>query len=64
MRAEQLHNSPELKAEAATFGVPVLDFDGVAEVWVDSIEDWKEIVGDADFIKSIAGNPNHHVTTG
>jgi hypothetical protein len=33
----------------------VLDFDGIAEVWVDSLADWKEIVSDPEFIKAVAG---------
>ena len=53
--SEKLHNSPALKAEAATFGVPVLDFDGIAEVWVESVEDWKVITGDEEFVRVIAG---------
>jgi len=43
-----------LKEEAATYGIPVLDFDGIAEVWVDSLADWKAIVSDEEFIKAVA----------
>lgn len=49
-----MHTSPELKAQAEAFGIPVLDCDGIAEVWVDSLEDWKSVVSDPDFIKTIA----------
>lgn len=45
-----------MKAQAAEFGIPVQDFDGIAEVWVDSIDDWKEIVSDADFVKNVAAD--------
>ena len=38
-RSLQCHTSPELKAQAAEFGIPVLDCDGIAEVWVDSVAD-------------------------
>jgi hypothetical protein len=47
-----------MRAQAAETGMAVLDFDGVAEVWVDSIEDWKEIVSDEEFIKAVAGKFN------
>lgn len=50
----QCHTSPQLREQAAAFGIPVLDCDGIAEVWVDSLDDWKEIVNDPDFIKYIA----------
>jgi hypothetical protein len=52
---EQVHNSKELKAQAAAFGLPVLDFDGVAEIWVDSLEDWMEVVSDTNFMAAVAG---------
>lgn len=37
------------------FGAPVMEYDGIAEVWVDSLEDWKEIVSDPDFQKEVQG---------
>ena len=49
-----MHTSPELKAQAEELGIPVLDCDGIAEVWVDSIEDWKSVVTDPDFVRTIA----------
>jgi hypothetical protein len=42
-----------LKEHAVGFGVPVLPFDGIAEVWVDSVEEWKEIVSDPEFLEKI-----------
>ena len=51
----QFHTTPALKQDAEQFHIPVLEFDGIAEVWVDSLEDWKEIVTDPDFVKYIAG---------
>lgn len=32
-----------------------MEYDGVAEVWVDSLEDWKAIVADTEFVKAVAG---------
>jgi hypothetical protein len=51
----QVHITPELRKQAAEFGIPVMEYDGIAEVWVDSLEDWKEVVSDPDFVKVIAG---------
>jgi hypothetical protein len=30
-------------------------YDGIAEVWIDSLEDWMEVVSDESFVKVIAG---------
>jgi hypothetical protein len=51
----QVHITPELRKEAAVFGIPVMEYDGIAEVWVDSMEDWMKVVSDPDFVKVIAG---------
>src|SRR4051794_23331684 len=50
---KQVHTSPTLKKQAEEFGIPVLEADGIAEVWVDSLEDWKCIVNDPEFITAI-----------
>ena len=52
-RYSQFHTSPDLKEKAAIHGVPVLSYDGVAEVWVDSMEEWTAIVSDPEFLKYI-----------
>lgn len=31
-----------------------MEYDGIAEVWLDSLEDWKEIVSDPDFVREVA----------
>jgi len=49
------HITPEYREQAAAFGIPVLEFDGIAEVWVDNVADWKEIVSDPDFVREVAG---------
>jgi len=46
--ATRFHTSPEFKEEARAFGIPVPEYDGIAEVWVKDIEAWKEIVTDPD----------------
>lgn len=33
-----------MKEEARSLGIPLLDFDGYAEFWVESIDDWKSMV--------------------
>ncbi|KAB5511237.1 hypothetical protein GE09DRAFT_982273, partial [Coniochaeta sp. 2T2.1] len=53
------HITPEWREKAKVFGIPVMDYDGIAEVWVDSLEDWVEIVSDPDFQKEVqADEPN------
>ncbi|RDW68492.1 hypothetical protein BP5796_09149 [Coleophoma crateriformis] len=54
LRAAQHHSSASLKSQASEFGIPVMAFDGVAEVWVDDLQTWKEIVSDPDFVALIA----------
>ncbi len=49
----QHHATPETKEIARTFGNPTLEFDGVAEVWVDNLEAWLEIASDQDFLDKI-----------
>ena len=39
---------------AEAFKIPVMDCDGIAEVWVDSLDDWMSIVSDAEFVKEVA----------
>ncbi|TPX08007.1 uncharacterized protein E0L32_010338 [Thyridium curvatum] len=58
-RYNQHHITPELREQIQATGVPALDYDGVAEVWVDSLEDWKAISQDKDFIKAILPDEDH-----
>lgn len=44
----------EERAQAKEFGIPSMEYDGVAEVWLDSLDDWRAIVTDTDFVKSVA----------
>lgn len=52
----EYHTSPEHKEIAAIFNSPIQDFDGVAEVWVKSIDDWKVIMGDPEFLKVLGAD--------
>ncbi|KAF2811369.1 uncharacterized protein BDZ99DRAFT_274319 [Mytilinidion resinicola] len=58
-RYNQYHIPPELKTAAAETGIPTLDCDGVAEIWVDSLESWKEVTSNIDFVKAIAADETH-----
>lgn len=51
----QVHITSELRKDAAVFGIPVMEYDGIAEVWVDSMKDWMEVVSDPEFVEKIAG---------
>ncbi|KAK5729367.1 hypothetical protein LTR17_011997 [Elasticomyces elasticus] len=52
----QVHVTPELREQAIIFGIPVMDYDGIAEVWVDNLEDWKEVLADPDFVKDVGAD--------
>ncbi|KAK5175541.1 uncharacterized protein LTR77_000680 [Saxophila tyrrhenica] len=52
-RYNQHHATPEMKEVARSWGNPTLDFDGIAEVWVDDLEAWQEISADQDFLDKI-----------
>ncbi|CAK7233734.1 hypothetical protein SCUCBS95973_008696 [Sporothrix curviconia] len=57
----QHHITPDLREQAQSLGIPVLDYDGIAEVWVDSVEDWKQIVTDTDFVKAVAEDEKNFI---
>ncbi|KAF2468934.1 uncharacterized protein BDR25DRAFT_230196 [Lindgomyces ingoldianus] len=61
IRYNQFHTSPNLKAAARDFKIPVPEYDGIAEVWVKDLETWKEIVTDPDFVRVIAPDENHFI---
>ncbi|KAK0361536.1 hypothetical protein LTR94_023003 [Friedmanniomyces endolithicus] len=33
-----------------------MDYDGIAEVWVDSLEDWNEVLSDPAFVKEVGAD--------
>ncbi|KAI6784980.1 uncharacterized protein J7T54_008074 [Emericellopsis cladophorae] len=51
-------------------GVPRVDFDGVAEFWVDSMEDWRKLWNDEEFTRVLQGDSDYftmsplHATAG
>ncbi|KAK5724264.1 Mediator of RNA polymerase II transcription subunit 7 [Elasticomyces elasticus] len=52
----KVHVTLELREQARSFGIPVMEYDGIAEVWVDSLEDWKEVLADPDFVKAVGAD--------
>ncbi|CCF45300.1 hypothetical protein CH063_14426, partial [Colletotrichum higginsianum] len=64
------HITPELREQAARLGGTVLDFDGAAEFWVESLEDWEAIWGDPEFVRILSADMANfvleplHVTLG
>lgn len=55
-RYNQQHITAENRTQAATFGVPVLDYDGVAEIWIDSLDDWISVVTDPELAAAVDGD--------
>lgn len=41
---------------ASIFSSLIQDFDGVAEVWVKNIEDWKAIMADPEFVRVLGAD--------
>ncbi|KAK5737320.1 hypothetical protein LTR17_006737 [Elasticomyces elasticus] len=59
----KVHITPELWEQARSFGIPVTEYDGIAEVWVDSLEDWKEVLADPDFVTDVGADEQHFILT-
>jgi hypothetical protein len=49
----QYHITPQDRTDAAKLGMEPLDYDGVAEVWVDSLDDWQQVLSDKQFMTDI-----------
>ncbi|CAK7215349.1 hypothetical protein SCUCBS95973_002451 [Sporothrix curviconia] len=55
-RYNQQHITPDCRELASKFGAPVLDYDGVAEIWVDSLDDWMTAVTDPALVAAVDGD--------
>ncbi|PLN76725.1 hypothetical protein BDW42DRAFT_188481 [Aspergillus taichungensis] len=51
-RYTQYHAVPQLQSMAAAVGTPALDFDGVAELWVERVEDYTKTMGEAEVVEA------------
>ncbi|OLN97781.1 hypothetical protein CCHL11_07909 [Colletotrichum chlorophyti] len=45
----------QLREQAAALGGEVLEYDGVAEFWVETLEDWESVARDPDFVRILSG---------
>ncbi|KAF2735797.1 hypothetical protein EJ04DRAFT_188757 [Polyplosphaeria fusca] len=61
IRYNQFHTSTRMKEEARAFGLPVPEYDGIAEVWVKDLETWKEIASDENFVAAIKPDEEHFI---
>ncbi|KAF2808353.1 uncharacterized protein BDZ99DRAFT_445737 [Mytilinidion resinicola] len=52
-RYNQYHITPELREAVEDAGLPTLDYDGVQELWFDSVDDWKDVMSNLDFVMAI-----------
>jgi hypothetical protein len=57
----KFHTSPRMKEEACAFGLPVPEYDGIAEVWVKDLGTWKEIATDENFLEAIKPDEEHFI---
>ena len=46
---------------AKASGQPYLDFDGIAEVWLDNLQAWQEIASDQDFLDKIVPDEKNFI---
>ncbi|KAL2214601.1 hypothetical protein CC79DRAFT_1363364 [Sarocladium strictum] len=60
---EKHHVTPKERAIAKEFGAPVLEYDGVAELWLDSFEDWKEVCMTTSFVDKVASDEANFLET-
>ncbi|KAL4889603.1 EthD domain-containing protein [Aspergillus ambiguus] len=51
-RYSQFHPAPEFQAKADALGMQTLDFDGVAELWVESVEGYAKHMGQAELAEA------------
>ncbi|CAG8954367.1 hypothetical protein HYFRA_00005992 [Hymenoscyphus fraxineus] len=64
LRYNQVHTSPLLKAQAKELGFPLAEWDGYAEVWLRTLDDWKAIIEDEKFMDFIAADEKHFLEPG
>jgi hypothetical protein len=55
MRYVQMHQTAEHRREAEKYGLPVLEYDGVGEMHVKSLEDWLEFQKSEAFAGKLVG---------
>jgi hypothetical protein len=59
----QYHSDPTSKSEAAALNVPVLDYDGVTEVWVEHVDNLKLVLGSEDYQKKVVPSLNNIINS-
>jgi len=52
-RYTQFHTIPQYQEKAAILGLPILDFDGTAEMWVESVEDYAKHMNQKDIVEAV-----------
>ncbi|KAF2494162.1 hypothetical protein BU16DRAFT_528301 [Lophium mytilinum] len=60
-RYNQYHITPELRSAVKDAGLPTLDYDGVQELWFDSLDDWREVMNDVDFVMALDKDESHFI---
>ncbi|KAH6668407.1 hypothetical protein B0J14DRAFT_163354 [Halenospora varia] len=53
VKFNQVLASAELRSQALSLGLPILDYDGIVEIWVESLAKWKEVLSDEDFVQAM-----------
>lgn len=53
MQSYQFHTIPQYQEKAAILGLPTLDFDGTAEMWIESVEDYAKHMNQKDIIEAV-----------
>lgn len=54
-QTKKFHALPEFQEQDSIMGLEVLKYDGIVEIWIESIEGYVSHMSDADIIKTLAG---------
>ncbi|OQU93608.1 EthD domain-containing protein [Cladophialophora immunda] len=59
---KQFHALPEYQNQEKVMGLPVLPFDGIVEVWIESVDKYVRHVSQEDIVKALAADEQQFMT--
>ncbi|KAJ5698170.1 hypothetical protein N7462_000175 [Penicillium macrosclerotiorum] len=64
LRYVQHHQTPDMKARAASLGEIVLEYDGCAQLWVRSWSDWQKFYNSAEYTAALSDDWYENLVVG
>ncbi|KIW23073.1 uncharacterized protein PV07_11302 [Cladophialophora immunda] len=61
-RYTQFHALPEYQDQEKVMGLPVLPFDGIVEIWIESVDKYVRHVSQEDIVKALAADEQQFMT--